>query len=211
MPDSLGETPSLVSDSSSHFSMSSPNVIAHPHRHLPHPDAPQSEFWRQSPTMQPSMFYQFGMPTSSDRSPSSWGRSDTPKPSAHYANSLQQFADVAVRTPPVAGYDVQRQPMSLQAQHGLPPIRDVVNNTEGHSRLPLLATSQPASVGSLPVQPEAFQTAESAQHSISTARSMAPPAETLRLSSSRKRTAEDAAFSQPSPERKKMSVSHILH
>lgn len=113
MPDSLGEAPSLVSDSSSHLSMASPGFVAPPPRpYLPFPEPPPSESCRQFPALQPSGAYPNSMPNVVQQSPPSWNRNNVSRLTYNSAPSyqrLEQFADVATRTPPVASSVTQRQ------------------------------------------------------------------------------------------------------
>lgn len=108
MPDSLGEAPSLVSDSSSHVSMSSPGFGAPPHRpYLPFPDPLPSEPWRPLHTSQANI----AQPTS-DSSPPSWTHSGIPKSPYILApphQRLEQFAEVATRTAPVKNSNIEGQ------------------------------------------------------------------------------------------------------
>lgn len=243
MPDSLGEAPSLVSDSSSHFSMSSPNAVAHPHRYLPPPEMPQSDYWRSNlhnvaaTTPYPNRFS-----TAPDRSPTLWSHNEVPKspvkPSPPYQR-LQQFAEVAARTGPLASSIVQ--PM----QRPLPSFRNLIDNPEGPrissheasrpttSTVPLL--NSPADgqrVGttqhSVPPHPDhmhapylhqsdspptRWTVPEAPYQSVAISANSSPH---FRVGSSdwsiyRKRSADDAGLSPPSPEKKKMTLSSILH
>lgn len=140
MPDSLGEAPSLVSDSSSHFSMSSPNATAHSHhRHLSAPEVPQSDCnWRPSAAPYTNSHPHPFAPTV-DRSPPMWARNEIPKepnPPPSYPR-LQQFANVATRTPLSASSDGQRPPL-LPSQRSLPSFNNLLNTSQP-PRLPPLS------------------------------------------------------------------------
>lgn len=246
MPDSLGEAPSLVSDSSSHLSMSSPNAVAHPHRYLPPPETPQSDHWRSSlHNTAGTNLYPKRILTAPDHSPTVWSHNEVPKspanPPASYQR-LQQFAEVAARTGPVASSVVQ--PMQ-RPPYPLPSFRNLVDHAEGPifssheaSRpttvaVPLLhppTNRQPASTAPQPVShlSESLSTPHSHYSNSSPARSTmleaaygsGPLSASLsphfRVESSdgsnyRKRSAADAGLSPPSPEKKKMTLSSILH
>lgn len=246
MPDSLGEAPSLVSDSSSHLSMSSPNAVAHPHRYLPPPETPQSDYWRLSlHTTAATNPYHNRISTAPDRSPTVWSHNEVPKSPANPPppyQRLQQFAEVAARTGPVASSVVQ--PMQ-QPPFPLPSFRNLVDNADGPRFQPQEA-SQPAMspVPQLhpptnrqlagPMQHSALPHPEHlnvsySHHSYSPSTSSTTlkthyqsaalstsPSPNFRVESSdgsnpRKRSADDAELSPRSPERKKMTLSSILH
>lgn len=143
MPDSLGEAPSLVSDSSSHFSMSSPNAVAHPHRYLPPPETPQSDYWRPSLHNAPGTNpYPNRISQAPDRSPTVWSHNEVPKSPANPLPAyqrLQQFAEVATRTGPVANSVTQPMQRPL---YPLPPFRNLVNSPDG-PRFPSHEVSRP--------------------------------------------------------------------
>ena len=143
MPDSLGEAPSLVSDSSSHFSMSSPNAVAHPHRYLPPPDTPHSDYWRSNlHNIAGTNPYAKRISTALDRSPTVWSQNEVPKSPAHpppQNQRLRQFAEVAARTGPVTSSVVQ--PMHLPAQP-LPSFQNLVDNADS-PRFPSHGASRP--------------------------------------------------------------------
>ena len=238
MPDSLGEAPSLVSDSSSHFSMSSPNAVAHPHRYLPPPETPQSDYWRNAPG---SNTYPNRISTAPECSTTVWSQMEGPKSPATATpqyQRLQQFAEVAASTGPVAGCV---QPMHRHSHH-LPSFRNLVDNADGprppthgplKSNLPLAQPStnhQPARAiqhSSSPhpenldaqyphnfyTQPTGPTMVERPYQSIglSASSSSRPRNESLDRSNLRKRSAGDAGFSPRSPEKKKMNLSSILH
>lgn len=239
MPDSLGEAPSLVSDSSSHFSMSSPNAVAHPHRYLPPPETPQSDYWRSSLHNNAST-NPYPNRTAPEHSPTLWSNNEVPKspinPAPPYQR-LEQFAEVAARTGPVAS-SVIRPP------YPLPPFRNLVDNADG-PKLPSHETSRPATSAVPLLHPPACQQADTPQqlgpphpehsNALHPQHAYSPPARStvlettyqpVALSSSpsshtggdssdgqktRKRSAGDAGISPPSPEKKKMTLSSILH
>lgn len=146
-PDSVGEAPSLVSDSSSHFSISSPNAITHQHyhsRYLPLPETPLSDLWRLGTngagTSSGNTYPNRISSSTSDRSPPVWSHTEVPKSPHHPPSSyqrLQQFADVATRSVIAAHPDVQRR---QQSQYPLPSFKDFFDNAEG-PRTPLHAAS----------------------------------------------------------------------
>lgn len=246
MPDSLGEAPSLVSDSSSHFSMSSPNAVAHPHRYLPPPETPQSDYWRSSlHNTAGSTPYPNRISTASDCSPTVWSQNEIPKspanPPSQY-HRLQQFAEVAASTGPVASSAVM--PMQRPSHH-LPSFRNLVDNADA-PRPVTHGASRPTTAHVPPVQPPANrQPAGTTQHPVppypvfsnvpyshhpysspmrstvletayqSVALPASPPphprVEASDGSNIRKRSAGDAGLSPPSPEKKKMTLSSILH
>ncbi|KAL9133000.1 MAG: hypothetical protein Q9175_005826 [Cornicularia normoerica] len=244
MPDSLGEAPSLVSDSSSHFSMSSPNAVAHPHRYLPPPETPQSDYWRSSlhnPTG--TNPYPNRISKAPDRSPTVWSHNEVPKspanPDPPYQR-LQQFAEVAARTGQIASSVVQKM---QRTPYPLPSFRNLVNNADG-PRVPSHEASRP-STSAVPLlhPPADRQPAGATQQSVRPhpehlnaiypQSSYSPPTTSTILktayqsvvlsanpsphsrvesdgSNSRKRSADDAGLSPPSPEKKKMTLSSIL-
>ena len=246
MPDSLGEAPSLVSDSSSHFSMSSPNAVAHPHRYLPPPETPQSDYWRSSlHNTAGSNTYPNRIPTAPDCSPTVWSQNEVPKSPANIPSQyqrLQQFAEVAASTGPVDSSVVQTMQRPSQP---LPPFRNLIDNADG-SRPPTHGASGPTpSLVALIQPPASRQSAGTTQHSgpshpehsnvpyphhpyssptrsaiLETAYqpvtlSASPPSrscvEFSDGSNTRKRSAASAGLSPPSPEKKKMTLSSILH
>lgn len=246
MPDSLGEAPSLVSDSSSHFSMSSPNAVAHPHRFLPPPETPQSDYWRSSlHNIAGTNPYPKRISTAPDHSPTVWSHNEVPKSPANPTppyQRLQQFAEVAARTGPVAGSVIQH---IHRLPYPLPSFRKLVDNADS-PRVPSYETSRPTNptVSSLQ-SPADSQPAGTTQHSIIPHaecsdspyhhHSFSPPMRSTILegayqstapsanfsphlqvkssdeSNARKRSADDADLSPPSPEKKKMNLSSILH
>lgn len=246
MPDSLGEAPSLVSDSSSHFSMSSPNAVAHPHRYLPPPETPQSDYWRSGlHNAAGTNIYPNRLSTAPDRSPTAWSHNEVPKspanPPAPYQR-LQQFAEVATRTGPVASSVFQ--PMQ-QPPYPLPPFRNLADNAD-EPRLPSHEVSRPMTSAVRLVHPPANRRpANTTQQSVpphseqldapyphhsyspptrstivetayQPAIPSASPSPHFRVESSdaskpRKRSAGDAGLTPPSPEKKKMTLSSILH
>lgn len=243
MPDSLGEAPSLVSDSSSHFSMSSPNAVAHPHRYLPPPETPQSDYWRSGlHHTTGTNIYPNPISTASDRSPTAWSHSEVPKSPANPPPAyqrLQQFAEVATRTGPVASSVFQ--PMQ-RPPYPLPPFRNLADNPD-EPRIPSHEASRPlTSADRLLHPPENRRPANTTQQSVAplsehldapyphhsysppmrstivetTYQSAVPSVGPFRVESSdgsnpRKRSAGDAGLSPPSPEKKKMTLSSILH
>ena len=246
MPDSLGEAPSLVSDSSSHFSMSSPNAVAHPHRYLPPPETPPSDYWRSSlHNIAGTNPHPKRNSTALDRSPTVWSPNEAPKSPANPLppyQRLRNFAEVATRTAPVASSVVQPTQRSAQP---LPSFQNLVDNTDS-PRFPSHGASRPMTSDVLlfplptnrqfsgvtqtiaPPQPERSSVLYS-HHSIpppsrsnvveiahqSVALSASPQTsshvESLEGSNPRKRSAGDAGLSPPSPEKRKMNLSSILH
>ena len=104
MPDSLGEAPSLVSDTGSHMSMSSPGFGAPPHRsYLPFLDSQPPETWQQLRTWPANIAHSSSLPITLDNSPPIWTHNSIPK-SPHILapphQRLEQFAEVATRTAP---------------------------------------------------------------------------------------------------------------
>lgn len=167
MPDSLGEAPSLVSDSSSHFSMSSPNAVAHPHRYLPPPETPQSDYWRSSLHNTTSTnSYPNRTSTAPDRSPTVWSHNEVPKSLANPLTPYQrlhQFAEVAARTGPVASSLVQ--PLH-RLPYPLPSFRKLVDNADS-PRVPSHEASRPTNSAVSLLQPPADrQPAGTTQHSV---------------------------------------------
>ena len=216
MPDSLGEAPSLVSDSSSHFSISSPNAVAHSqHRYLPPPEISQLDYnWQPSAAPHPDS-HSHAHPSTVDRSPPVWSQNEMPKspnPRPPYQR-LQQFAVVATRTPPNADSDRQRPPMP-HSQRSLPSFNELVNTSEP-PRLPPLSIPPPTLPSSTlpssyPPPPTPYRTPDTPLHSASSSRSIPPITRPASPTISKKRTADDAQLSLPTPEKKKMSVSSIL-
>ncbi|CAD6589539.1 MAG: hypothetical protein ASARMPRED_004125 [Alectoria sarmentosa] len=246
MPDSLGEAPSLVSDSSSHFSMSSPIAVAHPHRYLPPPETPQPDYWRSSlHNTTGTSPYPNRVSTAPDRSPTVWSHNEVPKSSANPPppyQRLQQFAEVATWTGPMASSVIQ----SMQRPtYPLPPFRKLVDSTDS-PRMPSHEASRPTMSAVPMLRPPANRRpANTTQHSVPPdpehidppyphhsysppRRSMmletsyqsvppsASPSPHLRVESSdgsnpKKRSAGDARLSPPSPEKKRMTLSSILH
>lgn len=156
MPDSVGDTPSLVSDSGSHISMSSPNAITNAHRVLPPPlESSQLDAWRTGPATHAHYRYELGPPA--NRSPTLWAHSEVPKSSQSHPPSqrLRQFADVAAGTAFTFGSNYQSPP-ELPSQRPLPSFNNLVNGTsqEETRRAPPLATPSSAY---LPSRPEAHQ------------------------------------------------------
>lgn len=245
MPDSLGEAPSLVSDSSSHFSMSSPNAVAHPHRYLPPPETPQSDYWRSSlHSIASTNPYPSRISTAPDHSPTVWSHNEVSKSPANPPppyQRLQQFAEVAARTGTVASSIVQ--PMH-RLPYPLPSFRKLADNADS-PRVPSHEASRPTnSTVSLLQPPADSQPAGTARPSILphseyskspyNHHSFSPPTRSTILetahqsivpsasssphfrvdsdrSNPRKRSADDAGLSPPSPEKKKMNLSSILH
>ena len=172
MPDSLGEAPSLVSDSSSHFSMSSPNAVAHPHRYLPPPDTPLSDYWRSSLNTVPAVPnhpFPSRISGAPDRSPTIWSHNEpVPKSPSNLSEPppyqrLQQFAEVAARTGPVASsvaQSMQRPP------YPLPPFKNLVDNADGQ-RFPPHEVSRPTTSAVAVLHPPGFrQPAGTEQHLV---------------------------------------------
>ena len=243
MPDSLGEAPSLVSDSSSHFSMSSPNAVAHPHRYLPPPETPQSDYWRSNMHHTAGLNpYPNRISTAPECSPTVWSQIEAPKsptnPPPQYQR-LQQFAEVAASTNPAGSSVVQ------PIQRPLPSFRNLVDKAEGTrllahgalkpttSLVPMVqppAHRQPAGTTQLSTSPRPENLNVPYYHDLyspptgSTMLETAYQSDALPASSqsrsrvdssgganSRKRSAADAGFSPRSPEKKKMTLSSILH
>lgn len=146
MPDSLGEAPSLVSDSSSHVSMSSPSFGAPPHRpYLPFPDPPPPESCRQLHTSQANIAHSNSMPPTLDSSPPTWTHSGIPKSPYILAAShqrLEQFADVATRTALMKSSDGQGQ----HQQFVDIPIRTMFTDSRRRQPFAELPTRSPPSM-----------------------------------------------------------------
>ena len=162
MPDSVGDTPSLVSDSGSHISMSSPNAITNAHRVLPPPlESSQLDAWRTGPATHAHYRYELGPPA--NRSPTLWAHSEVPKSSQSHPPSqrLRQFADVAAGTAFTFRSDYQSPP-ELPSQRPLPSFNNLVNGTsqEETRRAPPLATPSSAY---LPPRSEAHQPPSASQ------------------------------------------------
>ena len=217
MPDSLGEAPSLVSDSSSHFSMSSPNATAHSHhRHLSAPEVPQSDYnWRPSAAPYTNSHPHPFAPTV-DRSPPMWARNEIPKepnPPPSYPR-LQQFAGVATRTPLSASSDGQRPPL-LPSQRSLPSFNNLLNTSQPPRLPPFSISPSTLPSSTLPSSyippPVSYRTPKTPHYSDSSSRSIPPITELANQTTSKKRTAEKAKLPSHSPEKKRMSVSSILH
>ena len=232
MPDSIGDTPSLVSDSGSHISMSSPNAITNAHRILPPPlESSQLDAWRTGPATHAHYRYELGPPA--NRSPTLWAHSEVPKSSQSHPPSqrLRQFADVAAGTSFTFRSDYQSPP-DLPSQRPLPSFNNLVTRTsqEETSRAPPFATpssaylpprpeahqppARPQQSGSIPsptyplLESNAHQHPNTYQQSYPAGRSLPPSSEPLRSTGSNKRKADDAELS--SPVKQKMSVSNIL-
>ncbi|KAI4247679.1 MAG: hypothetical protein L6R40_001265 [Gallowayella cf. fulva] len=128
--DSLGDAPSLVSDSSSILS-ASPNAIkaVHP-RYLP-PYPPGSENCRHPP---PTHRYESSQPMT-DTPCMTTPVEPHPPLQPQYHQRLHQFAEVATSSAPV--YVPQSQSKSSpQTQHQLPPFEAFVREVENHGSLP---------------------------------------------------------------------------
>ena len=232
MPDSVGDTPSLVSDSGSHISMSSPNAIANAHRILPSPlETSQSDAWRTGPPTHGHYRYDLGPPAS--RSPTLWAHGETHKSSQSHPPSqrLRQFADVAAGAAFTFGSDYQNPP-EMPSQRPLPSFNNLVNGTsEVESRRARVLATPPAVY--LPPRSEAYQHPVRPQQSgsISSPTYLLPESNAhqhrytdqetipafpsmphsgwpLRSTTSKKRKADDAKLS--SPVKQKMSVSNLL-
>ena len=164
MADSLGEAPSLVSDSSSHFSITSPNVVVHAHRHLPPPETPHSDYWRTNPH---ALSYPNGNSASSDRSPQFWGQGEMPKSSELPSRShqrLHQFAEVATRSSPVSTLDLQQNPSTMQSKYPLPSFKHLIDTTATRN-LPSADLSEPTYAAPIFSGSHCHWTANATQHS----------------------------------------------
>ena len=162
MPDSVGDTPSLVSDSGSHISMSSPNAVANAHRILPPPlETSQPDGWRTGSATHAHYRYELGPPA--NRSPTLWAHGEAHKSSQSHPPSqrLRQFADVAAGTAFTFRSDYQHPP-ELPSQRPLPSFNNLVNGTNQAEsrRAPLLATPSSAY---LPPRPKAHQAPSTSQ------------------------------------------------
>ncbi len=211
MPDSLGEAPSLVSDSSSHFSVSSPNVVApSSYRYLPPPleaSIAPADHWRLMSGVQPHAASTHGFSSTLDRSPPTWGQREVQKsqyvmnPSNH---RLEQLSEVATRSEP------QRQPQSLQNQRALPSVYSMASNFADYPRHPLPHLPYPAAFIPHESRPSPFRPTDPALHSTSTVRSIPPAAEILPASSSSNGKRGDTEGTPPPSDRERMTVAAIL-
>ena len=147
MADSLGEAPSLVSDSSSHYTMSSPSSIPHPRRVGHQPFASQySNNWHPHPSLRSSDSFGAITPMLSGRGGQNWTRekgllSQSEDFSPH--DSLGTMAELASRRTPIA-VDVDRHgvPGIPFNQGALPPIRNLVQEQGDQSSFPAHVRSQ---------------------------------------------------------------------
>ena len=206
MADSVGEAPSLISDSGSHPSMSSPSV-QRPPGGLPLPDplqlqAHSADSWRSAQTFNP----QLPMPFTSDRSPSLWGPRDISKAQytpTHQNQRLEHLSEVATRS------DLQQQSQTLPHRQGLPSVNRIANHTIYNSmhRSPSILRTRDF----VPLEPQlaGVGSTDLAQHSLSSPRPMAAPTETPQPSSTVKRKADDTDPTTP-PDRKRLAVSFII-
>ena len=216
MPDSLGEAPSLVSDSSSHFSMSSPNVVTRPFRFLPAPENSRihSELWHSTATLPQTHAISAtanSFASTSDRKFSTWGHRDIPKPqyiTTPPSHGLEHLSEIA------ASSDLQRQPPSFQGHHELPSVQHIVSDVAGYSRP---SSSQPPFSAAFPpfeARPTSLHATDPSLHATSATGYLRPPAEALRWSNqssvSTKRKADEAELTPPPSDKKKMAVAAIL-
>lgn len=119
--DSLGDAPSLVSDSSSIIS-ASPNGMRSAHPHLPPPNTPQYENYQNPPRMLPFESYD-AMP---DAHPVAVGPFETHRAPPTQSNGiLHQFAEVATNTAPIY-VPLQQTNLSSQRQCQLPPFEALI-------------------------------------------------------------------------------------
>ena len=211
MPDSIGEAPSLVSDSSSHFSMSSPNAITNSHRFLPLPlETSHMDAWRPGPAPHINSSRHDYVPPP-NRSLPFYGHGEVSKSthSQQPCQRLQQFAEVAVQTPGPVRPNPERLRM-LPSQRPLPSVEDLLNDSVMRSRRPVLSPiSVPSSMSSYPpAQPRSHQIPDTTPHLPLPARSLPSLTEPSDQMLSRKRKAVDEETS--SRGKKKMSVSNIV-
>ena len=213
MPDSLGEAPSLVSDSSSHFSMSSPNTVARPYRYLPPPETPNAQInahldhWRSIRGLQtPVTTDANGHPSVSDRSYPTWGYRDMLKPQFMLAPPtyrLEQLSDLATRNEP------HHEPLPSHSYHGLPPVHHIFSATAVRPSHSLPPTADSAVFFPAETRPASSHQTDLAQQPNSITRSTSSAAGISLPSSSAKRKANDTEL-EPPPDRKRMAVSAIL-
>ncbi|KAL6715715.1 hypothetical protein ACLMJK_006676 [Lecanora helva] len=213
MPDSLGEAPSLVSDSSSRLSMSSPNGVPGQYRSLPFPSAqqrPPLDHWQWVASVQaqyppPSN----GIPSIADRAPLFWDQRDAPKAShmqPHQNRRLEELSEVATR-----GGPMHTLPASPH-QYALPPV-DQITNLPPHPRQALPPPTYTRSRGPSEPRSANFDTTDLSRHSMLTntdTRSAPPPSQASRAPPSLKRKANDAELNANPPDRKRMAVANIL-
>ena len=136
MPDSLGETPSLISDSSSRFSVSSPNAVP-PSRHAGHqstsPYYPQT--WHPQLMPRSSDSLSTIAPMLSEQGNQKWYRAKGPHLQPGFIHPHQPFAadlsDVSRRSP-ITGNTAKDNESEIPLNHrDLPPIQNLV---EEHGR-----------------------------------------------------------------------------
>ena len=218
MPDSLGEAPSLVSDSSSHFSISSPNVVARPFRFLPAPENSRgyTDHWQSTAGLPQTHTITATATANSyastpERSFSFWSHKDVPKSQyvrAPPSRRLEHLSETAA----IGGF--QHQPLPLQGHHELPSVQNIVGDIAVYPRPPLSRTPYSAAFPNLEVRPSSFHTTDPALNPTSVSGTTCPPAEGAQRSGqshlSTKRKANEAELTPPPSDRKKMAVAAIL-
>lgn len=152
MASSMEDAPSLISDGSSQFSMSSPHAYAHTHQqqaYRPHPANLQGHYWGPAPVLRSQSSQDTAATaTAYDRSPQGCSRSETPKapydtPRTH--QRLHQFADVATARSPVESSHTQYtpQPSKKAPRAQIPSARmTMFGDTHGHPKRPVLPPLQ---------------------------------------------------------------------
>ena len=237
MPDSLGEAPSLVSDSSSHLSMSSPYAIAQTQRYLPRPEAPishPSPFGQSYPTHSIGLSNGFSgsFLNGTDRTQPIWrceGMYSLPTNPPNSTQRLDGFPKITTQTPTDGSSEYPNPPPSLY-QRDLPPLQCKVDGSSslsmdvGHSHPPwpsqslpsqqpcLIKPSPPPTLSEHPSEchTKEFQTVGPVRLSHLGDNSMDRTNEPTQPSKSRKRKVDEDEISQRSSGKKKMAVSAIL-
>lgn len=232
MPDSLGEAPSLISDSGSHLSNSSPSSYIQAQRRLPMPEPPLVDAWRSSThNNAPPNEVHPGL----DCIAPTWGRlehSKRPIRGDPGSQRLHQFADVICGIPP---YDAHNKLFPLpQARPPLPSCTSLLESSPDRIGASTLSEERPCSTTILPVTGTEQKIVNPDQwHYCCPAISTLPhapytypsPTQTRSWSAtdpvtvsgtvwqpfvSKKRSADSAACPPHSPEKKKMHLSSIL-
>lgn len=235
MPDSLGEAPSLVSDSGSHLSNSSPTSYVQPQRRLPMPEPPPlSDAWR--PDIHNSAFSndahrgpEYSIPI--------WSQLESPKQSAQTnpasSQRLYQFAEVASVTPPYDSTTKRFTPSQLRTSLPSIPTFSEANEDQRGSTAYLRVLPHTTAMPAAPARTQLSDHGDHWQNPSPAAPSLPrpsysypSPAQTRSWSaagplttstgitpqypSSLKRSAADVDCSTSSPEKKKMHLSSIL-
>lgn len=232
MPDSLGEAPSLVSDSGSFLSNSSPTSYLQAQRRLPMPEPSLSDAWRSS-------IHTSAVPNDAHTSPNcstpTWGSLEVHKQSFQSdpaSQRLHQFAEVASSISP---YDSTTERFPPHSRIPLPSFPTLFEAGDEQKSSPADFRSAPQMTHMLDTHARTriidnrdhWQNGSSEAPNLNHASYCYPfPTETrvweveeppptstgstTQYSSSRKRSAANAQFSAPSPEKKKMQLSSIM-